>query len=526
MVMKTPVIAVHLDFKGVMFKSAYLPKLVDDLADQSVNTVLLEYETVFPFKGIDASDDPETVLSMRDIKAFNVRAKARGIQVIPLVQCLGHLEYVLNKKRYRGLAIPHKFYDTIDPTNPKAVALVLNMLNQTLDVHPGITHIHLGMDEATSLTHLAKEQGRDVLELFIAHLETLLAVVESRGVKPIIWADMLQDFYKPGLFERFKDRVVLSPWEYGSLGDEPHTAARIGGGSRVAKAWRNEPHNPKAPGITSHSRYFEDMSPAAAAALSPYRVGERHVVRHFYLDFFVKEGFTCLPGSALRTSGNGPVLLPYQQLLKNQQSWAAAVKRVGTGAMGHIGTSWARARTFKPPNAMFDLTWPVIHEMARLMGANPAPFWPEIPGATVELLIAEIGRTREDWRIEAQILERMRGLLPKVKTHRYEFETLMLMVQTHAQIRAAEIVLNDIGPVLNAPRLVPEDFERRFAELDQARAQMTELEAKVMKHLAKRYHGLALEEWGRFVFGSVVARIAETRKACVKTKAKARKFWG
>ncbi len=535
MSMTLPILALHLDLKGVMFKPSYLPTLIDDLADQGINAILVEYETTFPFKGITASDDLATILTLRDIKKLNTRAKANNIQVIPVIQCLGHLEYILNRAKYKKFAIPHKFYDTIDPTNPKAVALVVDMLNQVIDAHPGITHIHLGMDEATSLTHLSKQLGRDVLDLFCDHLETLLKVVEARGIIPIIWADMIQDFYKPGLFDRFKGRVILSPWEYGSIGDTPHVAARLGGGTRIDKTWRAEPLNPKSPAISQHTKYLQDMAPHAAAAVAPYHIGDRLIQRHFYLDFFAAQGFSCLPGSAVRTSGNGPILLPYNQLLANQQSWAAAIKRVNAAAggqqqkqtpvLGNLITSWARSRTFKPPNAFFDLTWPLIHEAARLMGASPKPFWPDIPQPVIDTLIKEIGRTREDWRIERELIAQMQSLLPKVKTHRYEWLTLIHMLQVLDATRRAEATLADILPVLNAPRLVPEDFARRLQELADAETLLSQTRKATLAHLTKRHHGIALAEWDRYVFDSLVTRLTQTKSGCRKAASKSRKFW-
>jgi hypothetical protein len=525
----------HLDFKGVMFKPGYLPTLIDDLASQGVNAVLVEYETTFPFEGMDVSDDPATVLKLSDIKKLNSRAAARGMQVIPLVQCLGHLEYVLNKRKYRNLAIPHKFYDTIDPTNPKAVGLVVEMLEQVVAAHQaggGVTHVHLGMDEATSLTHLAKEMGRDVLELFCEHLEAMLKVVEGKGLKAIIWADMIQDFYKPGLFDRFKGRVILSPWEYGSVGDVPHTHARLGGGTRVDKRWRGEPLNAQSPVITQHTRYFQDMSEGVREAIAPYRVGERHVLRHFYLDLFVEQGFTCLPGSAVRVSGNGAILPPVNQLVRQQESWAGAVKRVrgaeggGGGAMGHIATSWARGRTFKPPNFMFDLTWWLIHEAARLLGREPEAFWPDLEEGEVRGVMEEIGRVREDWRIEGQIIARMGEMGKRVKRHAYEWKSLVLMVETLRATRQAEGFLAEGVSIFNAPRLVPSDVDRREQEFAEAAANLAEVRGRVRKHFARRYHGLALEEWERFVFEKLALDLEVARKRCAGMKARCRAFWG
>ena len=88
---EAPIIGVHLDFKGVQFRPEYLPCLLSDLAACGVNTVLAEYEDIFPFDGPPIASDSETVWSREQQLSFLTEAKRLGIEVIPLQQCLGHL---------------------------------------------------------------------------------------------------------------------------------------------------------------------------------------------------------------------------------------------------------------------------------------------------------------------------------------------------------------------------------------------------------------------------------------------------
>mgnify|MGYP003353685735 CR=1 FL=1 len=53
-----PIIGVHLDLKGMNFKPSYIPQYLADLASQKVNTVLVEYEDVFPFRGHRFTKEP------------------------------------------------------------------------------------------------------------------------------------------------------------------------------------------------------------------------------------------------------------------------------------------------------------------------------------------------------------------------------------------------------------------------------------------------------------------------------------
>jgi len=51
------IIGVHLDLKGVMFRPGYIPQLAEDLAHRNINTVLVEYEDIFPFRDIEIAYD-------------------------------------------------------------------------------------------------------------------------------------------------------------------------------------------------------------------------------------------------------------------------------------------------------------------------------------------------------------------------------------------------------------------------------------------------------------------------------------
>ncbi len=520
-------ICVHLDLKGVMFKPSYLPTLLKDLKDQGVNSVLVEYETVFPFKGLDATDlDRSTVLTPAQLKRFLAEAKKQNIEVIPLQQCLGHLEYILFKKQYRHLAEDPKFPCAIKTDHPKAFELVRDMLEQMIAAHPDSKYVHLGLDEAHSLSMTAKRLGKDVLTIFIEHLRKLLAIVEPTGKIPIIWVDMLQDHYIPGAFDEFKGRVIFSIWDYTPFDDKPQPFSRLGGGQRISKEWMGEPENSAAPFVGEGTLFIEDLPKEILDEMKPYQVDKRHLTRNYYLDFFAKQGLECLPASALRMSANFSTLPPYNQLFKNVRSWSAACKRVGKNSLGQIGTAWARGRSYLPPNLMFDLLWPIIHEMSRSMGGSPKPFWPELDAKEVDLIIRSLGRTREDWRIEGQLIKQMQSLLPKVKTHKFEWQALILMTQVLQLQRKTEMVINEADFIYSNDRTLTHEWQRRIDEQKAVTLEIQALRKKVMSHFAKRYHGEAFNEWDRQLWACHLLRLKQVTPLCKAKLPKAKKRWG
>jgi hypothetical protein len=119
------------------------------------------------------------------------------------------------------------------------------------------------------------------------------------------------------------------------------------------------------------------------------------------------------------------VLPRYNAKRANIAVWAEAIRR--NGQRGLIATSWARGTTFCPPNFPIDLAWPLVGDLARRMGLKPAQYWPGLPPGTVDRIVRTLGRCRDDWSLEEKIAGEMAELAPRVKEHRYEWDSLRLM---------------------------------------------------------------------------------------------------
>ena len=516
-----PIIGVHLDLKGIVFKPGYIPQLMRDLASQGINAVLVEYEDVFPFKGIDIAFDKDTTWSKATLTRFREEAAGNGIEIIPLQQCLGHLEYVFRWKKYAKHAEDRKYPSTLSLTDEKGKALVKEMLRQVLAAHPESRYVHLGMDEAHGLHQAAARLGTPVLALFIAWLRELLAVTEAAGVTPIIWSDMLEDNYLPGLFDDIKDRVVLCPWDYGSQGKTGKMGRILGW--RTSREWLNEPWNPEAPAIGMGTQFFEDVPEETQALVAEYRRG-REIVSFFPIDLWTKLGFRAVGATAIRTSGDYCVLPLYLKHDANIRGFAEAVKR--TGQLGLIGTSWARGTTFCPPNFDIDLTWPSITVLAETMGAQPEPFFAGVARETLDLLIAKLGRCRTDWSIEEAVIKEMEALAPQLTAHQYEWRSLLLMARTLSLHRQAGFALEEVDYFRSTGRPVTPEWQRRLDDQARLVKALTALRKEVKRHFGQRNAGAHFEEWLGHNFDVPIARLKDATAASTAFMAQAKKRYG
>jgi len=216
---------VHLDLKGTPPTFERLERLLEVFAALRYNAVLVEWEDTFPWTG-DLRFRCETCYAPQQVVAFREKAAALGIEVVPLVQCLGHMETALAPAGYERLReVPHQA-DVLNPLADGARALVQSMVDDVLVAFPDLKHFHLGGDEAWSFgTHpetKAYIEAHGKGALYLHHVGPILDKLNERGVRPILWHDMMKD-WAPDALRSLAERADLCVWGYrGHPDTTPH----------------------------------------------------------------------------------------------------------------------------------------------------------------------------------------------------------------------------------------------------------------------------------------------------------------
>ncbi|MFT3789125.1 MAG: family 20 glycosylhydrolase [Tepidisphaeraceae bacterium] len=211
-----PLRGVHFDLKGMPPTFERLLGWIDLCASLGFQFVLMEWEDAFPWT-LDAGLRCETAYSADQVQAIHEHCRERGLQVIPLVQSLGHMETPLSLDRFASLReIPYRS-SGLNPLAPGARDLVLAMVDEVLAASPGVTHFHLGGDEAWTLGQhpdtaaFVKTHGK--AQLYWQHVEPLLDHLLARGVRPILWHDMMSS-WEPDLLAKLAAKADLMFWVY------------------------------------------------------------------------------------------------------------------------------------------------------------------------------------------------------------------------------------------------------------------------------------------------------------------------
>lgn len=191
-----PYRAAHLDFRShcLMPKFPYLLRTIELLASYKINIALVEWEDKFPYRGHPEIASREA-LSETQIERLLDVAAAVDVEIVPLVQTLGHVEYVLKHERFAELRERKDDISQLCPSNPGSLELVIELVNEVLAAHPTARFIHLGGDETWLLGSCAacaaKAGTRGPLALYAEHMSALCQHVLDAGKKPLIWADVL-----------------------------------------------------------------------------------------------------------------------------------------------------------------------------------------------------------------------------------------------------------------------------------------------------------------------------------------------
>ena len=209
----------HLDFKGLPLTPHSLCARLQTLRDAGATALLLEWEDMLPFSDELADCASPHAYSAAEVAQVVQRAESLGLEVIPLVQTLGHLEFALKHERRADLREdPHDF-GTMCPASETAAALVESLLTQVLALHPNATRVHIGCDEPQlgthALTKAATRSDPDGLSGVLArHVTRTVGVARALGRTCLMWHDAAAGMGERCLARLLADGPQLVVWDY------------------------------------------------------------------------------------------------------------------------------------------------------------------------------------------------------------------------------------------------------------------------------------------------------------------------
>jgi hexosaminidase len=218
---KTPFIGIrgiHLDLKGLPPTPERLLELLEIMAGVGINCILVEWEDTYPWKKYPEMQN-QTAYPEKTVERFLNKAESLSIEIIPLVQSLGHMENVLSRERFRKLRELDDNVSELCPSKKEGQELVISLVDDILRTHEGrIKHFHLGGDEAWTLgscpacKKAVRSAGKG--SLYLKHILPVLEYLRGKGIQPILWDDMMRNWPAREL-KKLAGRTDLMVWTYG-----------------------------------------------------------------------------------------------------------------------------------------------------------------------------------------------------------------------------------------------------------------------------------------------------------------------
>lgn len=184
------------------------------LALMGFNSVQLYMEDVYEIPGESFFGYGRGAYTSEELRRIDSYGHALGIEVVPCIQTLGHLEQVLQWGNAYG-----KLQDVqgvLMVGDPEVYALIGKMLDALASCFRS-RRIHIGMDEAHGVgtgEYLKQHGFRRSFDILNEHLQKVVTLCQERHLRPMIWSDMY--FRLGSKTNDYYDRDAVIPAEVAS----------------------------------------------------------------------------------------------------------------------------------------------------------------------------------------------------------------------------------------------------------------------------------------------------------------------
>lgn len=186
----TKIRAVHYDTKHHQDKGDYVEELIRTLASYKINMLIWEWEDKFAYPSHPEIGAPGA-FTMQEMQAFTRYAKQYHMQIVPLVQGLGHSSYILKWPQFVDLReIPASNFEFC-PLKEGTYRLLMDLWKDAMAATPGSEFVHIGSDETFELgaCPVCKKEAKEKGTSWLYHrfVDSSAAMIQALGRKVMVW---------------------------------------------------------------------------------------------------------------------------------------------------------------------------------------------------------------------------------------------------------------------------------------------------------------------------------------------------
>jgi len=331
---------VHLDLwkNAPSFKE--LKAFVVQLANYKINSICLEYDDRFRFDRHPLLAHPEAY-TKDQLRELVELAESLFVDVVPLLDSLGHAEQYLRHKPYLHLReLPDQIHEMC-PSNPRTITFIQDLWDEVLEVHCSANYAHISGDEVFRLGRLcprcAARAGRsNKASLYTAYYSKLSRWILERGKTPMIWGDML--IKCPEDLANFPKDIIIQDWCYYGI-DRP---------------WWDRPQPKWHPLFKKYGAMLEENGACLKSLARTIPRQDRDLIARYWVHSFAKRQFYPFPhvrflqdrgfrviGASAASDESGLIISwpSPSRRFANAKRFAETLRR--EGSLGIVNTHWS-----------------------------------------------------------------------------------------------------------------------------------------------------------------------------------------
>ncbi len=182
--------AAHYDTKHHQDKKSYVKSFIKDLSRYKINQLVWEWEDKLAYESHPEIGAPGafTIEEMQELTQYAIKYH---IEIIPLVQGLGHVSFILKWKQYRHLRELKDSNWEFCPLEEGSYDLLFDLWDEAIKATPGSEYIHIGSDETYELAACdeCKAKAEEIGKSGVYHLFVDKAAkhLQKMGRKIMVW---------------------------------------------------------------------------------------------------------------------------------------------------------------------------------------------------------------------------------------------------------------------------------------------------------------------------------------------------
>ncbi len=186
----TKIRAAHYDTKHHQDNREFVEEFIRDLSRYKINMLIWEWEDKFEYPSHPEIGAPGA-FTMKEMQELTLYAKKYHIQIVPLVQGLGHVSFILKWPQFAHLReLPASNFEFC-PLKEGTYKLLFDLWQDAIRATPGSGYVHIGSDETYELGKCAackkKEEEIGRSGLYHLFLGKAARYVQHAGREAMAW---------------------------------------------------------------------------------------------------------------------------------------------------------------------------------------------------------------------------------------------------------------------------------------------------------------------------------------------------